>query len=54
MHPLWRCILAVLWSAAVAFVILMVGTGLWGMLLFKNFKCGAAVPWSTAVMAVVL
>jgi membrane protease YdiL (CAAX protease family) len=54
MRRLWRRFLVVLWSAAAAFVILVVGTSLWGMLLFMNFKSGPAFPWSIAVMAAVL
>jgi membrane protease YdiL (CAAX protease family) len=42
-------------SAILAFVILLVGQSAWGLLLALNFKTNPrAIPWSVAVMAVVL
>lgn len=50
-----RCILAVLWSALVAFLILFVGQTIWGLLLSANFKNSPrTAPWSVATMTVVL
>jgi membrane protease YdiL (CAAX protease family) len=46
---------AVLWSALVAFLILVLGQTIWGGLLAANFKSSPrAVPWSVAAMALVL
>jgi membrane protease YdiL (CAAX protease family) len=46
---------AVLWSALIGFLILLVGQTIWGGLLAVNFKSSPrAVPWSAAAMAVVL
>ena len=46
---------AVLWSALIAFFILVLGQTIWGSLLAANFRSSPrAVPWSVAVMAVVL
>jgi membrane protease YdiL (CAAX protease family) len=46
---------AVLWSALIGFLILLVGQTIWGGLLAANFKSSPrAVPWSVAAMAVVL
>jgi membrane protease YdiL (CAAX protease family) len=48
-------IAAVLWSALLAFVILIIGQTIWGVLLAANFKNSPKVaPWSVAIMAVVL
>ena len=42
-------------SAILAFLILLVGQSAWGLLLVLNFKTNPrAIPWSVAVMAVVL
>ena len=50
-----RRVAAVLWSAVVAFVILLVGQTIWSLLLVANFKRSArTVPWSVAAMAGVL
>jgi len=50
-----RRLSAVLWSALVAFLILFVGQAIWGFLLAANFRNSPrAVPWSVAIMAVVL
>lgn len=50
-----RKIIAILWSAVLAFLILFVGQSIWGLLLAANFKNSLrAAPWSVAVMAVVL
>ena len=50
-----RRVLAVLWSALVAFLILSVGQAIWGLLLTANFKNSPrTTPWSVAAMAVVL
>lgn len=46
---------AVLWSALIAFLILVLGQTIWGGLLAANFGSSRrAVPWSVAVMVVVL
>ncbi|HKV79614.1 MAG TPA: type II CAAX endopeptidase family protein [Candidatus Sulfotelmatobacter sp.] len=46
---------AVLWSALIAFLILVLGQTIWGSLLVANFRSSPrAVPWSVAVMGVVL
>ena len=46
---------AVLWSALIGFLILLIGQTIWGGLLAANFKNShRAVPWSVAAMAVVL
>lgn len=42
------------WSAILAFLILAFGQGVWGALLFGNLATTPAIPWSVAVMAVVL
>jgi len=50
-----RKIVAILWSAVLAFLILFVGQSIWGLLLAANFKNSPRTgPWSVAVMAVVL
>ncbi len=49
-----RKIFAVLWSALLAFVILIIGQNAWGILLAANFRKGAAIPWSVPAMAAVL
>ncbi len=50
---LWRLI-APFWAAILAFLITAYGEGLWGALVFTNLKQGPALPWSVAVMAVLL
>jgi membrane protease YdiL (CAAX protease family) len=44
----------VLWSAFLAFLILIIGQSIWSILLVANFKKGVTVPWSIPVMAIVL
>lgn len=46
--------LLVVWSAFLAFLILILGQSLWSILLVANFKQGPAVPWSIPAMAMVL
>jgi len=45
---------AVLGALAAAFAILLVGQGLWSVLTFANLKMTPAIPWSAAVMPLVL
>jgi membrane protease YdiL (CAAX protease family) len=48
-------IAAVLWSALLAFLILLVGQTIWSVLLAINFKNSpTAAPWSAVAMAIVL
>ena len=55
MASLGRKFNVILVSAILAFVILLVGQSAWGLLLALNFKTNPrAIPWSVAVMAVVL
>lgn len=50
-----RRVLALLWSALAAFLILFVGQTIWGLLLSANFKKSPqTAPWSVAVMTIVL
>jgi membrane protease YdiL (CAAX protease family) len=54
-HSAGKRILATLWSALIAFVILFVGQAIWGLLLGVNFKNSTrAAPWSVIAMAVAL
>jgi len=46
--------LAVVWSAALAFVILAFGQGVWGALLIYNLRTTPAAPWAVPAMAIVL
>ena len=55
MASLGRKFTVIIVSAIFAFLILLVGQSAWGLLLALNFKTNPrAVPWSVAVMAVVL
>src|SRR5215469_18548131 len=55
MASLGRKFNVIIVSAIFAFLILLVGQSAWGLLLALNFKTNPrAVPWSVAVMAVVL
>jgi len=54
MHSLGMKLLRVLWAAFLAFLILVVGQGIWGALLVTNLKSTPAVPWAVPIMAVVL
>ena len=55
MASLGRKFTIIIVSAILAFLILLVGQSAWGLLLVLNFKTNPrAVPWSVAVMAVVL
>jgi membrane protease YdiL (CAAX protease family) len=47
-------IVAFLWSGAVAFVIVLVGQGVWGILVTANLKATPSLPWAVPVMAIVL
>jgi membrane protease YdiL (CAAX protease family) len=50
-----RRFFAVLWSALIAFLILLVGQTIWASLLAANFKSSPRTrPWSVPAMAVVL
>jgi membrane protease YdiL (CAAX protease family) len=50
-----RRVLAVIWSALMAFLILVVGQTIWGLLLSANFKKSPrTAPWSVAAMAIAL
>ena len=54
MNVTWRRFAAILWSALLAFAILIVGQGAWSALLFLNFKKASSAPWAVPVMALVL
>ena len=43
-----------LWPGAVAFLIVLVGQGLWGVLVAANLKATPSQPWSVLVMTGVL
>ena len=45
---------SVVWSAILAFLILVVGQDAWGALLLSNLRISPAIPWAVPVMAVVL
>ena len=47
-------IVTFLWAGAVAFLIVLVGQALWGVLVTANLKATPRLPWAVAVMAVVL
>ena len=56
-HPmmsLGRRLAVVLWSAVLAFLILIIGQSLWSVFLFLNFRHGARLPWSVPAMVVAL
>jgi membrane protease YdiL (CAAX protease family) len=54
MRALPQSIRTVAWSALVAFVILAVGQGIWGILLAINLERTPQMPWAVAVMAAFL
>jgi membrane protease YdiL (CAAX protease family) len=45
---------SLVWSAILAFLILVVGQDVWGALLLTNLRTSPAIPWAVAVMAVIL
>jgi hypothetical protein len=47
-------ILMVAWAAVLAFLILALGQGIWGVLLVSNLRISPAIPWAVPVMAVFL
>ncbi len=47
-------LLKMAWSAALAFLILGLGQGVWGVLLVGNLKTTPTMPWAVPVMVVVL
>jgi membrane protease YdiL (CAAX protease family) len=47
-------IVTFLWSGAVAFLIVLVGQGVWGVLVTANLRAATSLPWAVPVMAVVL
>jgi membrane protease YdiL (CAAX protease family) len=47
-------IVTFLWSGAVAFLIVLVGQGVWGALVTTNLKATPSLPWAVPVMATVL
>lgn len=49
-----RRVLTFLWSGALAFLIVLVGQGVWGALVAANLKATPSLPWAVPVMAVVL
>jgi membrane protease YdiL (CAAX protease family) len=53
-RSLFRPILAVVWSGFLAFLILVVGQGVWGTLLIGNLRTSPATPWCAPAMAIVL
>jgi membrane protease YdiL (CAAX protease family) len=54
MRSLARQNLTVLWVALFALALTMLAGGVWSALLVANLQTNPAVPWSVAVMAVVL
>ena len=54
MHRLFQRLGAVAFATLAAFAITLVGQTLWGLMAITNVKLTPAVPWSVAVMAVVL
>jgi len=49
-----RQIRAVAWSGFLAFLILIVGQGVWGALLVGNLQSSPTVPWCAPAMGIVL
>ncbi len=47
-------LISIVWAGVLAFLILAVGQGAWGALLFTNLKVSPRIPWSAAAMALVL
>jgi len=47
-------IVTFLWSGAVAFLIVLVGQGVWGVLVTANLRATPGLPWAVPVMAIVL
>jgi hypothetical protein len=47
-------LMSTLWAGFLALVILAVGQGMWGALLWTNLQVDPATPWSAAVMALML
>jgi membrane protease YdiL (CAAX protease family) len=54
MPSLLRRLVAIVWSAILAFVILAFGQGVWAALFISNLKTSPQIPWAVVVMAVVL
>jgi membrane protease YdiL (CAAX protease family) len=54
MPSLLRRLVAVAWSAILAFVILAFGQGVWAALFIPNLKTSPGIPWAVVVMALVL
>lgn len=54
MNSLAQKLRLLIWSAFLAFLILIIGQGAWNILLLANFGHGATFPWSIPIMAVVL
>lgn len=50
----FRTILEVTWAAILAFLLIVIGPSLWGVLLSINLSANPTVPWSVPVMAVIL
>jgi hypothetical protein len=46
-----RQVLNILWSGAVALLIVLVGQGAWGALVAANLKATPSLPWAAPVMA---
>ncbi|HEV3254662.1 MAG TPA: type II CAAX endopeptidase family protein [Candidatus Acidoferrales bacterium] len=49
-----RRLVAIAWSAILAFLILALGQGVWVALFTTNLKTSPKIPWAVVVMAVVL
>ena len=45
-HMLRKRMVTFLWSGAVAFVIVLVGQGVWGILVTANLKATPSLPWA--------
>jgi membrane protease YdiL (CAAX protease family) len=54
MHSLFGRIPAVVWSGALAFVLTVFTGGIWTVLLISNAATSPAIPWTVAVMALLL
>jgi len=52
--PLSTRIWSVAWSAILAFLILVVGQGVWGALRLSNLRISPAIPWAVAGMSLML
>lgn len=54
MGSLIRRIFAIVWAALLGFVILMLGAGVWSVLVAVNLSVSPAIPWAVPAMSVIL